>query len=620
MPDLEPGSAALSVDRSGHVSSYVIKPYVIDPLRAGAGAASDRDAATRWFAPSWSMLPLSARRCLVRNPLNDAAAELSSGEYAVLSACEGCCTLSGFEERAAEKLSAPPAHRIAFRELLERCARRGLLMRLSDLTARFGAPGAVVLPPPEIMVRSASRPQLLRRLLASAARAQERAGAAYRWHLVDDSRNAHDRRANRDAIAEVPSLDVTYHDLSLPDSLEAELLSAFPDIEDEIRELLRAGRPDEYTCARPLHYVLLRFAGKRFLHLDDDVLIEPRCPPLSRTGADTSFGIETAYWYESFEAAFEACPEIALDPFAAHARWLGMPMADAWRQAEAEPGGHRVGSIPAPLGSCFAPAARVVFTGTQVLGDPGWGTFSGQQLAVSPETRQWLAAHPEAAGRAFETQIQWLGWPALQLAPQMVLRMTTLSGIDNSLLIAPALRVGRATDILVSEMTRAAHPAAWGAILPFALPHVRDGQRKWLTPSDTYQLRPTRLLISYAHRRSASIRAEDPSERLATLGGAFVELGGASDATLIALLEQQAADYVSRIVFSIHEQLDDAAVPAAWKDVLRAWLGSPALKLDAQSLRSHVVPLDSMRSLARDYGRTLIAWPRLWEHCRERFR
>ena len=65
--------------------------------------------------------------------------------------------------------------------------------------------------------------------------------------------------------------------------------------------LLQAARPEEYTCARPLHYVLLRFAGKRFLHLDDDVLIEPRRPPLSRPGVDTSFGIEAAHWYESFE-------------------------------------------------------------------------------------------------------------------------------------------------------------------------------------------------------------------------------------------------------------------------------------------------------------------------------
>ena len=618
---MESRAAALSLERIGRVS-YVIKPYVVDPVRgtiATPGAVNRSPNATRWFAPSWWMRPLSARRCVVRNPLTGASAELTSGEYAVLSACEGCCTLAEFEQRAALKLSAPPAHRAAFRELLERCAREGLLTSLPDLTARFGAASEAALPPPPIVVRSASRPQLLRRLFASAAKAQERTGATYRWHMLDDSRDAEDRRANRDAIASVPSLDVTYHDLSLADSLEAKLIAAFPKLDVEIRALLQAGRRDEYTCARPLHYALLRFAGERFLHLDDDVLIEPRRSPLSGAGIETSFATEAAYWYESFDAAFADCPEVTLDPFAAHARWLGVPLADAWRQAQAEPGGHRIGDVPPALGSRFAPGARVVFTGTQVLGDPGWGTFAGQMLTVSPETRQWLGAHPEAARHALESQIQWRGWPALLLAPQVVLSMTTLSGIDNSVLIAPALRVGRATDTIVSEVTRAAHPAAWGAIMPFALPHLREGRRAWLKPSEMYVLRPTRLLISYANRRSPTIRASDPAERLAALGGMFVDLGGASDATLTALLEEQAADYVSRVLFSVHEQLDDPAVPAAWKDVLQSWLGSPLLKLDAQSLRRHVVPLDSLRALLRDYGRTLVAWPRLWEHCRGRF-
>jgi hypothetical protein len=537
----------------------------------------------------------------------------------VLSACEGCRTLGEFEERAAAKLSAPPAHRPAIRELLERCARRGLLVSLPDLAARFGSFSAPALPPPEIVVRSAARPQLLQRLLASAVRLQERTGAAYRWHMLDDSRAADDRRANREAIASAPALQIAYHDLSLGPSLEAELIAAFPALAPEIRDLLEMGRPDEYTCARPLHYALLRFAGRRFLHLDDDVLVEPRRSPLSGSGVDTAVSAEEAHWYESFDAAFAACAEQPLDPFAAHARWLGLPLAEAWRQAQAEPGGHRVEDLPPAFGTTFAAEARVVFTGTQVLGDPGWGTFSGQQLSIGPETRRWLAANPDAAPLAFDRQIHWRGWPRLQLAPHLVLSMTTLSGIDDSVLIAPALRVGRATDTIVSESTRAAHPAGWRAILPFALPHPRPGRRQWLTPADGYVMRPTRLLISYTRRRSGSIRVGDPAERLATLGAMFVELAAASDATLTELLEEQAADYMSRVVFGLHEQLDDATVPASWRTILRRWLDSPALKLDAASLRAHVVPLEPLRALVRGYGRTLIAWPRLWEHCRGRF-
>ncbi|HEX8009605.1 MAG TPA: hypothetical protein VF814_01485 [Casimicrobiaceae bacterium] len=600
----------------------VVKSYLVNALpgTAAAGGSAAGVTATRWFAPAWTMLPLASRRCLVRNPLNGAAAELSSGEYAVLCACEGCRTLDEHEARAAQQLSAPPEHRSAIRELLERCARRGLLLSLADLAARFGASSGSAQPSPEIVIRSADRPQLLRRLLAGAARVQERTGAAYRWHILDDSRSEDHRRANREANASVSALDVTYHDLSLADSLEAELLAAFPELASEIRSLLQAGRDGEYTCARPLHYVLLRFAGRRFLHLDDDVLIEPRQPPLSRPGVETTCAPEAAHWYEGFDAAFAACPELPLDPFAAHARWLGMPLADAWQQAEREPGGHRVGELPPQLGSRFAPQARVVFTGTHVLGDPGWGTFSGQQLAVGRETREWLAAHPEASRYAFASQVHWRGWPALQLAPEHVLSMTTLSGIDDSVLIAPALRLARATDTIVSEVTRAIHPAAWGVVVPFALPHVREARRKWLTPADAYLLRPSRLIVSYARRCSASLRADDPAQRLAMLGSMFVDLGGASDATVTGLFEELAADSASRLLFSMHEQLDDAMLPAAWKDTLREWLTSPMFKLDAASVRQRIGPLDTVRSVARDYGKALIAWPKLWEHCRGRFR
>jgi hypothetical protein len=296
-----------------------------------------------------------------------------------------------------------------------------------------------------------------------------------------------------------------------------------------------------------------------------------------------------------------------------------MPMADAWRQAESGPEGHRIGEIPPPLGAHFAPEARVVFTGSHVVGDPGWGSFSSQQLIVGRETLDWLAAQPGAVRYAFESQIHWRGRPALHLAPQAGLSTTTLSGIDGSVLIPPALRTGRAMDTTIGEITRSIHPTAWEAILPFALPHVREARRNWLTPADAQELRPGRMLVWYARRRSALLHADGAAQRLIALGSMFIDLGGASDATLTGLVEEQAADRASRIQFGIHQQLDDASVPAAWKDALRPWLGSPLLKVDAASLRKYVHSLDEVRSVARDYGRALVVWPRLWEHCRNRF-
>ncbi|TMH22522.1 MAG: hypothetical protein E6H64_05390 [Betaproteobacteria bacterium] len=136
-------------------------------VAACGGATSDR----LWFVPELITLPLAARRCLVRNALNGAALELSSGEHAVLAACEGCRTLAEHEARVAKQLRAPEEHLPAIRELLERCARQGLFVSLPDLVARFAPTLATPLPPfAGIVVRTADRPQQLRRLLASGAR------------------------------------------------------------------------------------------------------------------------------------------------------------------------------------------------------------------------------------------------------------------------------------------------------------------------------------------------------------------------------------------------------------------------------------------------------------------
>src|SRR5262249_11471318 len=152
-----------------------------------------------WFVPALITLPLAARSCLVRNTMNGAVLRLSSGEHAVLTSCEGCRKLAEHEARAAIRLRASEEHRPAIRELLDRCARKGLLVSLPDLVARFApAPARPLAPFAGVVVRTADRPQQLRRLLASGVALQSKAGVAYSWHVVDDSRHDANRRANRD--------------------------------------------------------------------------------------------------------------------------------------------------------------------------------------------------------------------------------------------------------------------------------------------------------------------------------------------------------------------------------------------------------------------------------------
>lgn len=575
-------------------------------------------AAERWFVPPWQVLPLAGKRCMVRNPLDGAAIELTSGEYAVLSSCSGCRSLDEHEALAVTRLGAPAEHRPAIRALLQRCAESGLLSPVSSLVDRCG-PGAqpTIAPLAGVVIRTCDRPALLTRLLASASRLEARAGVAYRWYILDDSRHEDNRRRNREALARHEELAANYVDLAAQ-PLALELTAAFPQYATEIGWLLGAARADETTYGRPLNDLLLRFAGKRLLLLEDDATVESRRPGLSRAGAEVSLDAEGATWYESLTAALEACPEVDIDPIAAHERWLGRSLAEAWAGAAAEPGGLAVGNLPARLATSFEPGARVLFTSNHVLGDPGWSEFVTQQLDLGAETRQWLATWPEAADFAFDSQVQWRGPLALRLAPLRVLSTVTLSGFDNSVPIPPTLRAGRGADTLLGAAACCIFPEAWMVTLPFALPHVRDARRRWLRPTDRLVLPPVRLIRAHLETRGRSIDAQGADRRTETAGAMLLDLAAADDATLARKFTEMTAEYAAGVVFSISEQLKDPSLPETWKEVLRKWIVSPSFRLDTASLQERMPPLEAARSLAHNYGHALQAWPRLWAFCRER--
>jgi len=85
------------------------------------------------------------------------------------------------------------------------------------------------------------------------------------------------------------------------------------------------------------------------------------------------------------------------------------------------------------------------------------------------------------------------------------------------------------------------------------------------------------------------------------------------------LIEEDVATRASRLTFRVNEQLDDATTPPVWKESLRKWLASPMLSVAPGLVSQQTVPFDSLRAQAREFGQALIAWPRLWSHCRERF-
>jgi hypothetical protein len=492
-------------------------------------------------------------------------------------------------------------------------------MPLSDLVGRFGS--AADAPPAAlggVAIRTADRPKLLARLLASAVRLEARDAPKRRWVVFDDSRHAQNEQANRAAIDACSALDVVHVGRAESEVFERRLRAEFPGAEREIAWLLAAESNGEPTYGRPLNHALLHFAGHAFVIVDDDVVIDPRRPALTEPGFSVSADADELFWYASSDALERACPPLAIDPIAEHAGWLGLPLAAAWRRAEGETG--ELGSVDLHPhhGRRFAPEARVAFTHNHACGDPGSSLLPLQLLMLPQRSLQRLAADPQLAASAFAQRIDWRGQTRLRLTPQRVLTFTTMAGIDNSRLLPPAARSHRSEDVLLGIVAQCMYPSAWLVDLPFGLQHQRESPKHWLPVGTNFLQEPLHVLYAWIDENAAAVAAESPAERLAAIGSLLLDFGAATDARLAETLRQHAAGAGSQALFRIAEQLDDPTLPAQWKTLLAPWLKSPALAVDRASIEGRVLSPAVIRAQAEAYGRAMLAWPKLWEFCRER--
>jgi len=596
----------------------VIKPHAVEALHGPRRSANESLAQDeRWCAPPLKMAPLSARRCVVRNALNGASAELSSGEYALLMACEGCRTLAEHEERVANKLSAPAADRPAFRDLLARCARGGLLMSVTELVGRFGDAAAEARQEiADVVIRTADRPQLLERFLSSASALETRTSSRRRWIVIDDSRMAENELANRAVLEKYRTLETEHLDRAAAAAVRLALRSELPELEREIEWLLAPGAQRATTAGVPINHALLRLAGRAFVSFDDDSIVDPRRPALCEPGFVVSDAVDELLPHESEEALWRDCPALDVDPIDAHGQWIGLPLAQAWRQAEQQAGALAAMEMAPASIDRFDPDARVLFTHNHACGDPGSSMLPIQLFALPMRSRQWLAAHPEAATCGFTKRIGWRGQSRLRLAPKRDLTLTTLAGIDNARLLPPAARSHRSQDLLVGLIAQRMYPSSWIVDLPFGLPHLRAPAKQWIGSSERFMQEPLHVVLSELAEHGSRLVASSAEQRLGDMGAHLLDLAAASESRLRETLLQHAIETGSHALFAIEEQLDDTSLPAPWRSALAAWLASPSLRPDAAPAR--VVEPALMRTLLTGYGKAMIAWPRLWNRCRER--
>lgn len=572
------------------------------------GSVSPARPEPLWVAVPLDMWPIAARECLVRNPLNGSNARLTADEFALISACSGAHTLAAHHAAIVERFNVPGAQRPAVGQFLQRCCREGLLIAMDDLVARC-SDAAAAAAPCAIIVRTADRPALLARLLASAQKLSARA-----WHVLDDSCDGANRALNRE-IVRAQRMDCTWHEARDAD-LAGSLARAFPGAVREIDWLL-GGTSAGDGYGRPVNHALLRFAGRRIIALDDDALLEPRRGASSLRGFAADSANDELFAYATEGELLDACPALDVDPIVEHERWLGIALAAAWRLASRS-GAGEIG-IASEDALRFLPSARVVFTQNGSVGDPGSSLFPFHVLSLPKASRAHAIARAERQRAVFVHRHDWRGVPRLRLAPRRLLTFTTAAGIDNRTMLPPTVATGRNEDLLLGAMAQIVHPNAWFADLPFALRHRRATEKQWVGPDAMFGQEPVHVLLDLIEQRATSITASSAEDRMATLAAIARDIAHAEERALAQSIEAQAIDTATRVLFSIASQLDDAAVPQSWKDLLRPWLTSPALALEGAQLAHRIVPVAHVRRLADDYGRALAVWPSLWRHCAETF-
>ena len=574
--------------------------------------------AVRWLAPSWTMLPLAARLCRVRNPLNGAVAELSADQYAVLTACEGCKTLEEHGTGVRRKLGVPDQDWQTISQWLSDFVSRGLFTSLDDLVNRLDI-DAEWTPAPcaGMIIRTSDRPGLLARVLKSAAVLEQRVQSRYRFQVLDDSRDGANIAVNRKTIAEC-GLDCIHHDLSQEHAIAAALRIDFPAAARELAWLFGQPRSGEATYGRPVNLALLMTAGRRVLMLDDDAVLDPRLPPVHASGLEVSCSADELFCFGTDAELNDACPAVAIDPIAAHLEVLGAPVGRLWHKHTGDtrvPAFMELSGQDAPR---FVRDARVLVTQNHAVGDPGSSMYPYHLLTLPVASREQLLGVPERLSIAFHERHNWRGRSRTRLTPNRPLTFTTLAGLDNSVLLPPTVRSHRNEDLLLGDIIRYLHMGAWSFDLPWGLPHRRQPAKHWLDASNTFPQEPVHFVMDYLEQRAPNIVGEAPTDRMSALAATLLDLSDSTNQHVAGLLEQQAADTASRVRYAIQGQLDDPSIPAVWKQLLPHWLNSPTLATTPDTLRRRLASTELVRSMAQDYGRALTIWPDLWAWARNR--
>ena len=600
-------------------------PYDFSMTLDATPQAKAHGQTERFMAPPFRGHPIHADAVLIQ-PSGQYPPQQVNGELAqILNLCDRLRTTEEHLRHIAKTLNLSSQHSSAIEEALTYLKNAGLLIPESSLLAGLGqgqnATGPTATPPlSHCFVRTSDRPDNLEKLLTSMTHSLSTPSELSVW-VLDDSKEASNVAKNGETVAAFQTQwpGAVYHvEIKARRALIEKVANRAGANHAKLHWLIEGDEQDpEPTYGASLNTALLLAAGQRFCILDDDATLAPYALEDSHASIHIQADREQkTRFVDPDQHESSQFPKLPTDPVELHAHWLGQPLAGVIQDKAAR--------HPELLSRIDAqtlheltgdPVIRLTTNGT--LGDPGTNSMTWLFGLPADELSAICHQDPAWQNRLFNRRFARSSL-STQLSTDFHLMTTTLTGVDNRVMLLPTAAKGRNEDLLFGVLIRFLYPDAMCAQLPMMLPHRPDDKRHWteedLSVPDALNRRHgvMRMLCNWISTLDMS-KAPHAS-RLAYLQTCLDHLANLSPQDLKAQLLNQLAELQAAQLKSMNEATADLD-PPAW---LKPLFGQVAQQMTAvdEHANEHLDELASqLQDFARNYAQSLDDWAKAWRWC-----
>lgn len=531
-------------------------------------------------------------------------------------------TIEEHQKHALQALSQRGLTPVPVDALLEDLLAAGLMVTAEEWLSRFPASEAR---PSEtrdwvLAIATCDRPAYLRRLLNSLAPHVSGTVRPRSVLLIDDSRQPEHVDQNREVFGEwlgATALDGAVWDRERRGRFVQTLLEAFPGHRRTLRWLLdpSAFPADVMTVGQVRNFATLMTAGYEVLALDDDCVAQPFLHPGSASGLRLRSHAGELHPYAEPDAMWGDAQSIDLNPLQAHLDALGSPLQGAfaalgqtWRATD------WIRSVDPLTHARLLPDAMVGLTSNAVLGDPGLGDLTAFYAKPSGNVEERIAFLDAVDADQPLSRLFWRGGVHSWVSFGSPLLTSTLTGLDNRLLVPPGGPTGRGSDDrMLGAVLSGLYPQLGRLEFNWALPHLPEQWRPWKRPgadTGTADPDPPALLIDAADHGAARLQGHGPDQRLAELAHHFAFLAHGTDASLRIYADERVVEGTLARMQGFRTNLRHPAMRGAMRDDLERLLR----RGEAQAARPFVPDVQWLRYFRAScevYSDALTLWPEL---------